>query len=172
MFLSNILKKKKILGFEEIREMNTRTRSEPSGELPCIWPLTSPFLAVASRRELIPRSGDPSQWSTKTFHEFSIGELSKWNRFDGKSHKRATSRLSDRRKSVRAFFRSCSWRQNEELKRTKVFPLTEDETTFLLTFDVASRPRNCSLTKLLLCLQWSVIAARYPSGNRQFQRWA
>lgn len=32
MFFSNILKKKKILGFEEIREMNTRTRSEPSGE--------------------------------------------------------------------------------------------------------------------------------------------
>lgn len=32
LFLSNILKKKKILGFEEIREMNTRTRSEPSGD--------------------------------------------------------------------------------------------------------------------------------------------
>lgn len=32
MFFSNILRKKKILGFEEIREMNTRTRSEPSGE--------------------------------------------------------------------------------------------------------------------------------------------
>lgn len=35
MFLSNILKKKKILGFEEIREMNTRTRSEPSGKRGC-----------------------------------------------------------------------------------------------------------------------------------------
>lgn len=32
MFFSNILRKKKILGFEEIREMNTRTRSEPSGK--------------------------------------------------------------------------------------------------------------------------------------------
>lgn len=32
LFLSNILKKKKIIGFEEIREINTRTRSEPSGE--------------------------------------------------------------------------------------------------------------------------------------------
>lgn len=33
MFFSNILRKKKILGFDEIREMNTRTRSEPSGKL-------------------------------------------------------------------------------------------------------------------------------------------
>jgi hypothetical protein len=50
MFLSNILKKKKILGFEEIREMNTRTRSEPSGES------NAPnALAFASRNELIPR---------------------------------------------------------------------------------------------------------------------
>lgn len=32
MFFSNILRKKKILGFDEIREMNTRTRSEPSGK--------------------------------------------------------------------------------------------------------------------------------------------
>lgn len=33
MFFSNILRKKKTLGFEEIREMKERTRSEPSGEL-------------------------------------------------------------------------------------------------------------------------------------------
>lgn len=32
MFFTNILKKKKILNIDEIREMNTRTRSEPSGE--------------------------------------------------------------------------------------------------------------------------------------------
>lgn len=35
LFLSNILKKKKIIGFEEIREINTRTRSEPSGKFVC-----------------------------------------------------------------------------------------------------------------------------------------
>lgn len=33
MFFTNILKKKKILNLDEIREMNQRTRSEPSGEL-------------------------------------------------------------------------------------------------------------------------------------------
>lgn len=38
LFLSNILKKKKILGFEEIREMNTRTRSEPSGDSELLCP--------------------------------------------------------------------------------------------------------------------------------------
>lgn len=32
MFFTNILKKKKVLDIDEIREMNTRTRSEPSGE--------------------------------------------------------------------------------------------------------------------------------------------
>jgi hypothetical protein len=32
LFLSNILKKKKIIGFEEIREIKERTRSEPSGK--------------------------------------------------------------------------------------------------------------------------------------------
>lgn len=36
MFFSNILKKKKVLDIDEIREMNTRTRSEPSGELFCV----------------------------------------------------------------------------------------------------------------------------------------
>lgn len=31
MFFTNILKKKKVLDIDDIREMNTRTRSEPSG---------------------------------------------------------------------------------------------------------------------------------------------
>lgn len=32
MFFTNILKKKKVLSIDEIKEMKTRTRSEPSGE--------------------------------------------------------------------------------------------------------------------------------------------
>jgi hypothetical protein len=37
MFFTNILKKKKVLSIDEIKEMKTRTRSEPSGESHIKW---------------------------------------------------------------------------------------------------------------------------------------
>lgn len=44
MFFTNILKKKKVLSIDEIKEMKTRTRSEPSGKGASSWirfPLSS-----------------------------------------------------------------------------------------------------------------------------------
>lgn len=47
MFFTNILKKKKVLDIDEIREMNTRTRSEPSGEC-CAWNIIKYSIKIIS----------------------------------------------------------------------------------------------------------------------------